>query len=131
MAMMIMKISLSSWHCHMKQTFKDMQSIQSLLDIIPGHMLMPDSKFKELCIGLQFLNQETCVAIIKYYNLKVSVDYKAIVSTLVLYIGECWRHMEGCKWWVRVALMKRSLLWEVRKYEGLHTCTVAQITYDN
>ncbi|PPD82905.1 hypothetical protein GOBAR_DD20164 [Gossypium barbadense] len=44
--------------------------------------------------------EETCVALIKYYNLKVSVDYKAIVSTPALYTGECWRSMEGYKWWV-------------------------------
>ncbi|PPD71798.1 hypothetical protein GOBAR_DD31299 [Gossypium barbadense] len=59
------------------------------LEIVLSDVLPKDREIEELRVGLQYLDNESYVYAIKYYNLKVSVGYKAIISNLTLYMGEC------------------------------------------
>ncbi|PPE00702.1 hypothetical protein GOBAR_DD02281 [Gossypium barbadense] len=36
--------------------------------------------------------------IVHPHRMNISVDYKVVVSTSTIYIGECWKAAEGCNW---------------------------------
>ncbi|PPS14338.1 hypothetical protein GOBAR_AA06238 [Gossypium barbadense] len=61
------------------------------LDILLTHQLTADLEREELFVGQKFMTNKDCPFAIKRYNVNVSIDYKVIVSKLILYIGECWR----------------------------------------
>lgn len=65
-------------------------------DIIFAHRLTLDPESKELFMGQQFLSKNDCIFSIKRYSMKVSIDYKVAESKTTLYVGECWRSIEGC-----------------------------------
>lgn len=67
-------------------------------DIIPAHLMLANPKSKELFVGQRFASKDDCVATIKWYSMKVSIDYKMVYSKLTIYVGKYWRSVEGCKW---------------------------------
>ncbi|KAK5813955.1 hypothetical protein PVK06_029406 [Gossypium arboreum] len=97
--------------------------------IIPS--LMTCSETGDLCIGMRFPTKDAVLSAIKHYNIKQSVDYKVIVSTPTKYVGKCIMFGQGCNWSIRAAFMKRNRIWEVRKYNGPHTCRVERISQDH
>ncbi|PPE02805.1 hypothetical protein GOBAR_DD00174 [Gossypium barbadense] len=64
-------------------------------DIVPAHILVSNSQFKELFVRQRFENKADYVFSIKQYNMKLSIDYKVAKSTSTLYFGECWRVTMG------------------------------------
>ncbi|PPD72415.1 hypothetical protein GOBAR_DD30680 [Gossypium barbadense] len=100
-------------------------------EIVHSHRLVVTSDDDELFIGQRFSCKEECVYAIKRYSMKISVDYKVSVSTPTIYVGECWKAAEGCNWRVRVAFIKSSQMWEIRKFVGPHICTSTRMTEDH
>ncbi|KAH1114011.1 hypothetical protein J1N35_007389 [Gossypium stocksii] len=56
----------------------------------------PNFEFDKLFVGQQFMNKEDYVFAIKWYNIKVLVNYKVFKSTSTLYVGEYWSFTNGC-----------------------------------
>ncbi|PPR85181.1 hypothetical protein GOBAR_AA35506 [Gossypium barbadense] len=100
-------------------------------EILPAHRLAVNSDHEELLVGQRFESKEECVFAIKRYSMNISVDYKVAVSKPTLYIGECWKSVEGCNWRVRAAFIQKSQMWEIRKFVGPHTCTSIRMTEDH
>ncbi|PPD95061.1 hypothetical protein GOBAR_DD07901 [Gossypium barbadense] len=65
-------------------------------EIVHSHGLAVTSDDNELFITQRFNGKEECVYAIKRYSMKISVDYKVSVSTLTIYVGECWKAAKGC-----------------------------------
>ncbi|KAL1092310.1 hypothetical protein V6Z11_D07G215600 [Gossypium hirsutum] len=65
-------------------------------EIVHSYGLAVTSDDDELFIGQRFSCKEDCVYAIKRYSMKISVDYKVSVSTPTIYVGECWKAVEGC-----------------------------------
>lgn len=74
-------------------------------NIIPSHQLVVDSELEEFFVGKQFANKEECLFAMKKYSMKVSMEYKFVVSKPILYVGECWRFLGGCNWWIRASFI--------------------------
>ncbi|XP_052877232.1 uncharacterized protein LOC128283858 [Gossypium arboreum] len=100
-------------------------------EILLAHWLAVNSDHEELLVGHRFESKEECVFAIKRYSMNISMNYKVAVSKPTLYIGECWKLVEGCSWRVRAAFIQKSQMWEIRKFVGLHTCTSIRMTEDH
>ena len=85
----------------------------------------------ELCVGMQFATKEAVVSAIKHYNIKNSVDYRVVESSPIKYHGQCIMYGAGCNWSIRARLLKKTQVWEIRKYNGPHTCASGRISQDH
>lgn len=54
------------------------------LDIVRSHRLAIDSKSEELFVDEHFTNKEKCIFTIKWYSMKMSVEYKFAVTHYIL-----------------------------------------------
>ncbi|KAK5784788.1 hypothetical protein PVK06_039322 [Gossypium arboreum] len=100
-------------------------------EILLAHWLAINSDPEELFVGQRFESKEECVFAIKRYSMNISVDYKVAVSKPTLYIGECWKSVEGCNWRVRAAFIQNSQMWKICKFFGPHTCTSTRMADDH
>ncbi|RYR73147.1 hypothetical protein Ahy_A02g007477 isoform B [Arachis hypogaea] len=51
-------------------------------------------------------------------------QYKVVESDHRRYVGKCSEFGNGCTWLIRLSLRKRKGIWEVKRYNGPHTCLV-------
>ncbi|RYQ88376.1 hypothetical protein Ahy_B09g095593 isoform A [Arachis hypogaea] len=47
------------------------------------------------------------------------------------YVGKCSEFGNGCTWLIRLSLRKRKGIWEVKRYNGPHTCLATSISSDH
>ncbi|RYQ95479.1 hypothetical protein Ahy_B08g090788 isoform C [Arachis hypogaea] len=85
----------------------------------------------ELEIGLKFLNRETAMLAVKNYNIRRSAEYKVVESDQSRYVCRCKQFGDQCRWMVRVAKTRSSRFWEIRKYEGPHSCLASSMFQDH
>ncbi|XP_025692577.1 uncharacterized protein [Arachis hypogaea] len=85
----------------------------------------------EFQIGQSFQNKEEAVLSVKDYNIRRGVEYRVIESDHLKYHGKCKEFGKGCTWLIRVALRARKGTWEVRRYNGPHTCLATSISSDH
>ena len=71
---------------------------------------------------MQFAIKEVVVSAIKHYNIKNSIDYREVESSPIKYHGQCTMYNAGCNWSIRARLLKKTQVWEIRNYNGPHTC---------
>ncbi|RYR35052.1 hypothetical protein Ahy_A10g050151 [Arachis hypogaea] len=77
----------------------------------------------EFEVGQRFETKEEAVLTIKSYNIRQGVEYKVFKSDQLKYHGKCVQFGNSCNWLIRVTMRQRKGYWEVRKYNGPHTCT--------
>ena len=75
-----------------------------------------------LCIGMSFDTKESTVSYIKQYHIDNGYRFMVVESKSEKFICRCVDHKKGCPWCLRAAYSKRSLNWEIRKIDGIHTC---------
>ncbi|RYR47040.1 hypothetical protein Ahy_A07g032947 isoform A [Arachis hypogaea] len=85
----------------------------------------------KLCVGMLFKNKEGVVQAIKNYSLSKSVDYKVHESEPATFYCMCKYFGSGCKWLVRVSFIKNKDVWEIRRYNGPHTCNSEMVSQDH
>ncbi|XP_025617139.1 uncharacterized protein [Arachis hypogaea] len=85
----------------------------------------------EFEVGQQFETKEEAVLTIKSYNIRRGVEYKVFESDQLKYHGKCVQFGNGCNWLIRVTMRQRKGYWEVRKYNGTHTCLATEISMDH
>ncbi|RYR28713.1 hypothetical protein Ahy_B01g052866 [Arachis hypogaea] len=98
--------------------------------------LMPDGKFT---VGMKFSSREAVIkamkeAVIKAmkdYTIRRGVDYRVHESEPTTFYAKCTQYGAGCDWLIRVSKMSRKFCWEIRRYNGSHTCTRATISQDH
>ncbi|XP_015947674.1 uncharacterized protein LOC107472681 [Arachis duranensis] len=82
-------------------------------------------------IGQSFQNKDEAVLSVKDYSIRRGVEYRVIELDHLKYHGKCKQFGKGCIWLIRVALRARKGTWEVRRYNGPHTCLATSISSDH
>ncbi|XP_020970082.1 uncharacterized protein LOC110268336 [Arachis ipaensis] len=85
----------------------------------------------ELEVGLKFLNRESAMLAVKNYNIRRSAEYKVVESDQSRYVCRCKQFGDRCRWMVRVAKTRSCRFWEIRKYEGPHSCLASTMSQDH
>ncbi|RYR13412.1 hypothetical protein Ahy_B04g070428 isoform B [Arachis hypogaea] len=90
--------------------------------------LMPDDEFT---VGMEFSSREAVIKAMKDYTIRKGVDYRVHESEPTTFYAKCTQYGAGCDWLIRVSKMSRKFCWEIRRYNGSHTCTRATISQDH
>ncbi|RYR21417.1 hypothetical protein Ahy_B03g066701 [Arachis hypogaea] len=85
----------------------------------------------ELEVGLKFLSKDAAMLAIKNYNIRRSAEFKVVESDHTRYVCRCKLFGDQCCWMVRVAKMRASRFWKVRKYQGPHSCLASATSQDH
>ncbi|RYR15089.1 hypothetical protein Ahy_B04g071819 isoform G [Arachis hypogaea] len=65
------------------------------------------------------------------YSIRRGVQYKVVESDHRRYVGKCSEFGNGCTWLIRLSLRQRKGIWEVKRYNGPHTCLATSISSDH
>ncbi|XP_025617251.1 uncharacterized protein [Arachis hypogaea] len=68
---------------------------------------------------------------VKNYNIRRSAEYKAVESDQSRYVCRCMQFGDQYRWMVRVAKTRSCRFWEIRKYEGPHSCLASTMSQDH
>ncbi|RYR43638.1 hypothetical protein Ahy_A08g040046 isoform Q [Arachis hypogaea] len=85
----------------------------------------------ELEVGMKFVNKDAAMLAVKNYNIRRSGEFKVVESDHSRYVCRCKLFGDQCSWMVRVAKTRASRFWEVRKYQGPHTCLASATSQDH
>ncbi|RYR67545.1 hypothetical protein Ahy_A03g013939 isoform A [Arachis hypogaea] len=58
-------------------------------------------------------------------------DKDEALLSVKTYVGKCSKFGNGCTWLIRLSLRKRKGIWEVKRYNGPHTCLATSISSDH
>ncbi|RYQ95402.1 hypothetical protein Ahy_B08g090684 isoform D [Arachis hypogaea] len=65
------------------------------------------------------------------FHIRRGVQYKVVESDHRRYVGKCSEFGNGYTWLIRLSLRKRKGIWEVKRYNGPHTCLATSISSDH
>ncbi|XP_057730889.1 uncharacterized protein LOC130946235 [Arachis stenosperma] len=85
----------------------------------------------EFQVGQQFQDKDEVLLSVKTYSIQRGVQYKVVESNHRRYVGKCSKFGNGCTWLIRLSLRKRKGIWEVKRYNGPHTCLATSISSDH
>ncbi|RYR58834.1 hypothetical protein Ahy_A05g024704 isoform E [Arachis hypogaea] len=85
----------------------------------------------EFQVGQQFQDKEEALLSVKTYSIRRGVQYKVVESDYRRYVGKCSEFGNGCTWLIRLSLRQRKGIWEVKRYNGPHTCLATSISSDH
>ncbi|XP_015970326.1 uncharacterized protein LOC107493788 [Arachis duranensis] len=85
----------------------------------------------EFQIGQQFQDKDDALLSVKTYSIRRGVQYKVVESDYRRYVGKCSEFGNGCTWLIRLSLRQRKGIWEVKRYNGPHTCLATSISSDH
>ncbi|XP_015943705.1 uncharacterized protein LOC107468846 [Arachis duranensis] len=96
-----------------------------------GQGLHEGNSVAEFQVGQFFHSKEEAVLTVKDYSIRRGVEYRVMESDHLKYHGRCKEFGKGCTWMIRISLRARKGTWEVRRYNGLHTCLATLISSDH
>ncbi|XP_016199071.1 uncharacterized protein LOC107640035 [Arachis ipaensis] len=96
-----------------------------------GQGMHDGTSMSEFQIGQSFQSKEEAVLSVKDYSIRRGVEYKVMESDNLKYQGRCKEFGNGCTWLIRIVMRKRKGTWEVRRYNGPHTCMATSISSDH
>ncbi|XP_052116476.1 uncharacterized protein LOC107484146 [Arachis duranensis] len=85
----------------------------------------------EFQIGQSFQSKDEAVLNVKDYSIHRGVEYRVLESDHLKYHGKCKDFGKTCSWLIRISLRARKGTWEVRRYNGPHTCLATSISSDH
>ncbi|XP_057744757.1 uncharacterized protein LOC130962580 [Arachis stenosperma] len=85
----------------------------------------------EFQIGQSFQSKEEAVLSVKDYSIRRGVEYRVMESDHLKYHGRCKDFGKSCSWMIRISLRARKGTWEVRRYNGPHTCLATSVSSDH
>ncbi|XP_016168711.1 uncharacterized protein LOC107611279 [Arachis ipaensis] len=89
------------------------------------------TRLTEFQVGQQFQDKDEAVLSVKTYNIRRGIQYKVVESDYHQYVGKCSEFGNGCTWLIRLSLQQRKGIWEVKRYNGPHTCLATSISSDH
>ncbi|XP_016185230.1 uncharacterized protein LOC107626854 [Arachis ipaensis] len=104
------------------------QNVDATFD---GQGMHDGAPMTEFQIGQSFQSKEEVVLSVKDYSIRRGVEYKVMESDNLKYQGRCKEFGNGCTWLIRIVMQKRKSTWEVRRYNGPHTCMATSISSDH
>ncbi|XP_015934887.1 uncharacterized protein LOC107460969 [Arachis duranensis] len=90
-----------------------------------------DAEDGEFRIGMEYSSRKSIVAAIRSFTIAKGVDYEVYESEPQTFYAKCKMYGRGCDWLIRASLIRRKGCWEIRRYNGRHTCTVGAISQDH
>ncbi|XP_072076712.1 uncharacterized protein [Arachis hypogaea] len=85
----------------------------------------------EFIVGIEFSSREAVIKAMKDYTIRRGVDYRVYESESTTFYAKCTEYGNGCDWLIRVTKMQKKYCWEIRRYNGSHTCTRSTISQDH
>nr|XP_025692458.1 uncharacterized protein LOC112794692 [Arachis hypogaea] len=85
----------------------------------------------EFQVGQQFQDKDEALLSVKTYSIRRGVQYKVVESDYRRYVKKCSEFGNGCTWLIRLSLRQRKGIWEVKRYNGPHTCLATSISSDH
>ncbi|XP_016206029.1 uncharacterized protein LOC107646352 [Arachis ipaensis] len=93
-----------------------------------GNAAAEDGEFR---VEMKFGSRESVISAIKSYTISRRVDYTVYESEPQTFYAKCKGYGAGCDWLIRASLIRKKVCWEIRIYNGKHTCTVGMISQDH
>ncbi|XP_015961255.1 uncharacterized protein LOC107485255 [Arachis duranensis] len=90
-----------------------------------------DPEDGEFRIGMEYSSRKSVVAAIRRYTIVRGVDYDVYESEPQTFYAKCKMYGRGCDWLIRASLIRKKDCWEIRRYNGRHTCTMGAISQDH
>ncbi|XP_057730163.1 uncharacterized protein LOC130945467 [Arachis stenosperma] len=84
----------------------------------------------EFQVGQQFQDKKDALLSVKTYSIRRGVQYKVLEFDYRRYVGKCSEFGNGCTWLIQLSLRQRKGIWEVKRYNGPHTCLASSISSD-
>ncbi|XP_015960200.2 uncharacterized protein LOC107484072 [Arachis duranensis] len=85
----------------------------------------------EFTVGMEFSSREAVIKAMKDYTIRRGVDYRVYESEPTTFYAKCIEYGNGCDWLIRITKMQKKYCWEIRRYNGSHTCTRSTISQDH
>ncbi|RYQ82956.1 hypothetical protein Ahy_B10g101554 [Arachis hypogaea] len=85
----------------------------------------------EFTVGMKFSSREAVIKAMKDYTIRRDVYYRVYESKLTTFYAKCTEYDNGCDWLIRVTKIQKKYCWEIRRYNGSHTCTRSTISQDH
>ncbi|XP_015962297.1 uncharacterized protein LOC107486259 [Arachis duranensis] len=85
----------------------------------------------EFQVGQQFQDKDEALLSVKTYSIRRGVQYKVVESDYHRYVGKCSEFGNGCTWLISLSLRQCKGIWEVKRYNGPHTCLATSISSDH
>ncbi|XP_016169601.1 uncharacterized protein LOC107612362 [Arachis ipaensis] len=104
---------------------------QNLEATFVGQGMHDGNPLTEFQIGQSFQSKEEAVLSVKDYSIRRGVEYRFMESDNLKYQGRCKEFGNGCTWLILIVMRKRKSTWEVRRYNGPHTCMATSISSDH
>nr|XP_025678923.1 uncharacterized protein LOC112778856 [Arachis hypogaea] len=90
-----------------------------------------DAEDGEFRIGMEYSSRKSFVAAIRSFTIARGVDYEVYESEPQTFYAKCKMYGRGCDWLIRASLIRKKGCWEIRRYNGRHTCTIGTISQDH
>ncbi|XP_016162717.1 uncharacterized protein LOC107605365 [Arachis ipaensis] len=90
-----------------------------------------DPEDGEFRIGMEYSSRKSVVAAIRNFTISKGVDYEVYESEPQTFYAKCKMYGRGCDWLIRASLIRKKGCWEIRRYNGRHTCTIRTISQDH
>ncbi|XP_015955279.1 uncharacterized protein LOC107479687 [Arachis duranensis] len=90
-----------------------------------------DAEDGEFRIGMEYSSRKSVVAAIRSFTIARGVDYEVYESEPQTFYAKCKMYGRGCDWLIRASLIRKKGCWEIRRYNGRHTCTIRTISQDH
>ncbi|KAH1198988.1 hypothetical protein GmHk_18G052449 [Glycine max] len=85
----------------------------------------------DLYEGLTFESKQEVVDAIKQFHFMHSFNFDVVKNKSDKYVIMCNQYGNGCYWRARVSFSKIHKSWELKKINGIHTCTTFVISQDH
>ncbi|RYR13105.1 hypothetical protein Ahy_B04g070274 [Arachis hypogaea] len=85
----------------------------------------------EFSVRTEFGSRESVISAIKSYTISRGVDYTVYEFEPQTFYMKCKGYGAGCDWLIRASFIRKKACWEIRRYNGKHTCTVGTISQDH
>ncbi|RYR26451.1 hypothetical protein Ahy_B02g060685 [Arachis hypogaea] len=85
----------------------------------------------EFSVRMEFGSRESVISAIKSYTISRVVDYTMYESEPQIFYAKYKDYGDGCNWLIRASLIRKKACWEIRRYNGQHTCTMGMISQDH
>ncbi|XP_057740517.1 uncharacterized protein LOC130957690 [Arachis stenosperma] len=104
---------------------------QNIEATIVGQGMHDANPLTEFQIGQSFQSKQEAVLSVKDYNIRRGVEYRVMQSDNLKYQGIYKEFGNGWTLLIRIVMRKRKCTWEVRRYNGPHTCMATSISSDH
>ncbi|XP_015955693.1 uncharacterized protein LOC107480089 [Arachis duranensis] len=93
-----------------------------------GNVAAEDGEFS---VGIEFGSRESVISTIKSYTISRGVDYTVYEFEPQTFYAKFKGYGAGCDCLIRASLIRKKACWEIRRYNGKHTCTMGTISQDH